>query len=706
MRERLAPRLAWSLWVATIAVTLASLPLRVLNGGDPVPSGVAVGFGFGFSTVGAIVASQRPRNLIGWLFCLISLAFSVAGFAQQYATRAFITAPGSLPGAVAMAWILQWVLWFAFPAGIALVLLLFPDGRPPSPRWSPVAWMAVACALLMVIGSMFEPGQLTDALHNANTTAIGYGVVNPVGMSALGTLPRLLALVGRVGAWLVLVVSAVGLIWRLIRARGDERQQLKWIAYVGAGITGLILAMLVLQGLGQTQLLGIAFSGVLVGILFGIPAAAGIAILKHRLYDIDVVISKTLLFGTLAAFITAVYVLIVVGIGALVGTGGRPNLALSILATAVVAVAFEPVREWAQRAANRTVYGKRATPYEVLSRFSERVAGAYSSDEILPRMARVLAEGTGAASATVWMKIDQQLLPAASWPDGAPTPAAELSERVAGVRHQGELLGELRVSKRAGEPLSPVEEKLLADLASQAGLVLRNVRLTTELQARLKEISEQAVELRASRQRIVAAQDAERRRLERNIHDGAQQHLVALAVKLRLAGTLAKRDSERAKGLLAELRSETAQTLQTLQDLARGIYPPLLREQGLAAALQAQGGWMDLPVGLKSDGVRRYAPEAEAAVYFCCLEALQNVAKHAHASSVRMHLREANGNLDFSVRDDGIGFDPDQAPRGSGLQNMADRLEAVGGKLEIHGRRGAGTTVSGRIPVRALESME
>ncbi len=259
--------------------------------------------------------------------------------------------------------------------------------------------------------------------------------------------------------------------------------------------------------------------------------------------------------------------------------------------------------------------------------------------------------------------------------------------------------------KPAGEPLSPAEGRLLDDLASQAGLVLSNVRLTAELEARLERIAAQANELRASRQRIVAAQDAERRRLERNIHDGAQQHLVALAVKLRLAKGLIRKDPARSRSLLTEIREETGDAIDTLTDLSRGIYPALLEEQGIAAALAAQYTRSSIPVSLSSDGIRRYPIEVEAAVYFCCLEALQNASKYAGATSVQIELRAVTAGVEFDVRDDGVGFDPSTTPPGTGLNSMADRLAVLGGDLEIASAPGSGTIVRGRLPVGATETV-
>jgi signal transduction histidine kinase len=425
-----------------------------------------------------------------------------------------------------------------------------------------------------------------------------------------------------------------------------------------------------------------------------IPASIGFAVLKYRLYDIDVVINKTVVFASLALFITAVYVAIVVGVGAIVGATNDP--VLSAVAAAVVALAFQPVRRRAQRLADRVVYGKRATPYEVLSEFSDRLAGTYATEDLLPRMVRILAEGTGAARADVWVRAADTLRPAATWPTDAPAlepvHADTLPEDAIAVRHQGELLGALSVVKKPGESSSAQEDKLIADLASQAGLVLRNAGLTQELLARLEE-------LQASRLRLVAAQDQERRKIERNLHDGAQQQLVALSVKLRLAEQLADRDTAKTKELLAQLQADTGDALETLRDLARGIYPPLLADKGLAAALESQVRRSPVPVRIEADGTGRYPQDAEAAVYFCCLEALQNVAKYANASQATVRLSDGDGALRFEVHDDGSGFDTSLTAYGTGVQGMADRLAALGGSIEIASSPGAGTTVTGTVPV-------
>jgi signal transduction histidine kinase len=700
--RRAAPVLAVGLGVLAAAIGVATVPLVVANRAASAASGdipvavVAVSFGF----VGALVASRQPRNPTGWLFLFVALAFALGGVADEYALYALLTHRGSLPGGVWAVWLTSWWQVLLFPAGaIALLMLVLPDGRLLSRRWRWVARLAVILSALGVLGGIFVAGPLATGTPNFPTPQ------NPLGVDANGPLGSAFSLFA--AAWLpgfvVFALAAAAPLVRFRRSRGDERQQLKWIAYAVV-VSGTAVILTSLGNVFFPNFPDWPGSAAL-GSGFGIalPLATGIAIFKYRLYGIDVVISRTLVYGSLAVFITAVYVGIAVGIGALVGGGGKPNLGLSILATAIVAVGFQPVRERVQRVANRLVYGKRATPYEVLSQFSEHVAESYAVDDVMPRMARVLAEGTGAQRADVWLRSAGAWYQAAVWPGDAvraepivavngTLPLIEGAGRLVEVRHQGDLLGALGVTKRSGETLTPVEENLLNHLAGQAGLVLKNVGLTSDLQARL-------VDLRASRQRLVTAQDEERRRLERNLHDGAQQHLVALKVKLGLAEMLASRDPEKARATISQLKDDADKALETLRDLARGIYPPLLADKGLAVALESQARKATVPVVVDATLTRRYPQEVEAAVYFCCLEALQNIQKYAQASKATIRLREQDDALRFEIEDDGTGFEVATTRKGAGLSNMVDRFDALGGEVDVTSAVGQGTRIAGWLRV-------
>jgi signal transduction histidine kinase len=655
------------------------------------------------SIVGALIASRRPASPIGWLFLGIAFIGAIPGVAVQYVVREKLH-PGTLPGAQWMAWLNNWIIALIFPSGmVTFLFLLFPDGRFLSRRWRIFGGVALAHAVFFLVVNMLDPTPIQPRSDLPKFP-------NPLGVRGFPSANGLAGLFGWLGGILILGAAALSLVLRFRRSKGEERQQVKWFVYAVAATVGALLAYTA-AALINNHIPGGPFDAIiLIGFGVALPIACGIAILKHGLFEIDVVINKTVMYGVLAAFFTAVYVGIVVGIGAVVGSNS--NRFLTIAAAVVIAVAFQPVRERARRFANRLVYGKRATPYEVLSEFSERVTGSYSTEDVLPRIAEILGSGTGAARAEVWLRVGSQLRPAAHWPEGKPGHSArpiplrgeELpplpvtgADEAVPVRHQGELLGALAVTMPPSEPLGPTQQKLVQDLASQAGLVLRNVRLTEELKAKLEE-------LQASRVRLVTATDEARRRLERNIHDGAQQQLVAMAVKLRLAEALVGRDPEKERQLLGQLQTETTDALETLRELARGIYPPLLADRGLAEALAAQARKAPMPVEIDARNIGRYSQNAEAAVYFCCLEALQNIAKYAEASRVVVSLAPSDGFLTFAVKDDGVGFDPESKGMGSGLQNMADRLAALGGELEIQSRPGEGTTVGGRIPARPTTS--
>ncbi|MDQ6846780.1 MAG: sensor histidine kinase [Candidatus Dormibacteraeota bacterium] len=695
--ERRAVRLAWTIGMCSVALLVVALVLLVLDW-KAIDAPARTEFQYFLQApivgiLGVLIATRRPRNPIGWLL------LAIAAVAVIVLVAYFIALRGLLSGASPRSWV-GWPATvfgtFGTPGAgallVAFVILFFPTGRLPGPRWRWGAWVVLAAGALLSTSTLLAttPIQLSPRLPS---------VANPLAVPALDGLTNPDSPVFYLTPMLLSGVLVAALVVRFRRSRDVERRQLRWFAFVGAAALGLVILGSLSGVRDVTNKAGFFTIAVLV------PATIGLAVMRYRLYDLDIFISRTIVYSSLAVFITAAYVGIAVGIGTLVGSGGKPNLGLSILATAIVAVGFQPVRERVQHLANRFVYGKRATPYELLSQFSERVAESYATDDVLPHMARVLADATAAESAEVWLRSGHGLRRIAAFPTGTAmsgTPqlknveGSELSipgrDRSVVVLHQGEVLGALAIIKRRGESITPIEVKLMDDLAHQAGLVLKNVGLTADLQARL-------VDLRASRQRLVAAQDDERRKLERNLHDGAQQHLVAIKVKLGLAEMFTSKDPEKAKATLAALKGDADEALETLRDLARGIYPPLLADKGLPAALRSQAAKATLPVTVHAEGVVRYPQETEAALYFCTLEALQNVQKYAQASAAIVRLRDDGESLSIEVADDGRGFDAASVARGAGLTNMEDRLDSLGGVLEVISTPGAGTTLRGSIPV-------
>jgi signal transduction histidine kinase len=671
-REESLRRLAWAVYGLSIVGLGVSLYLDSASGqhGD-VLFGVVV---FTIPTVGFIVLTRRPRTILGWLMLSMGVAFALP--LESYANYALTGPLAPLPGgAIALA--LSQPIWVPFIGISGYLLLLFPDGHVPTPRWRWFSWMCGIGLVVLSLVIIFSPGTFEDS---------GYpNITNPLGLEWLGPW----AFVTVVFAPLIVVGGAVGVFRRLRRTTDQvQRQQLRWLAWSAALIAGSYVLAFFPQLLGapagsqwENWLSTLAvFSFIL------IPITIGLAVLRYRLYDIDVVIRKTVVVAVLVVFVAIVYVALVAAIGVFVGT--RYSNVASGIAAAVVALAFQPVRRWARRAADRLVYGTRATPYEVLTEFGENLADTYGAEDVLPRLARVLGEGVGAQRARVWLDSGASRRIVATWAaddDGGADARRDDDDLVEEVRHQGETLGAMSVLMPANDPIDEPRTQLVTDLAAQAGLVMRNARLVEDL--------------RDSRRRLVAAQDVERRKLERNIHDGAQQQLVALAVKARLAQQFLTRDPDRATEVLAQIEAETQTALEDLRDLARGIYPPLLADKGLAAALEAQGARLPVAVTLHADGVGRYPQDIEAAAYFSCLEAMQNVAKYAQAHAVSLTLTRAGDRLVFVVRDDGVGFDPDAIGYGTGLQGIADRLAALGGSLTVTSAPGHGTTLTGSLPV-------
>ncbi|MFW2383345.1 MAG: ATP-binding protein [Acidimicrobiales bacterium] len=642
-----------------------------------------------YVVVGGLIVARRPGNTIG----LALVAYAAIG---SLGIAAIITAEtldeaGHLDAAA-------WVTLFASvvsPAQIALLAatwLLFPDGRPATAADRTLLRGTGVCIVaLTVIGILASPQALPE------TKAYPHPFLDEDLALAIYDVYTL--------AFLILFFFGIFVAVRLIRRmrHGDpiERHQVLWVA------VAVILNITVLIGNAFIQPLGTddrAFWLIDAVAITLIPLGIGVAIFRYRLYDIDTIVSRSVTFGALALFIGGVYIAIVVGVGEFLG--GEAGFGLSIVASVLVAMAFQPMRRRVERWANRLVYGERATPYEVLARFSSRSA-ELSDQELLQRVPRLIADGTGAATATLWTRSGDGFQMVANWPEEEETRHLADNQNFSDPRadhslpvfHDGELLGGISLVKAGGETVTASEQALLVDLASGLGLALRNTRLTGALR-------HQVTELESSRERVLAASDDARRALERDLDSGPQQQLVALKVMLGPIRVLADRaGAQKTAGLVATLESDAGDAIAAVRDFAGGIYPPLLEAEGLAAAIGHQTRTAAVPVHVSDGRVPRLPRDIEAAVYFSVLEALQNTAKYADATQATVTLTTRGGMLTFEVRDDGSGFDSESVAAGVGLTGMADRLDTVGGQVTIESTPGEGTTVLGKIPTGDLASV-
>jgi signal transduction histidine kinase len=464
-------------------------------------------------------------------------------------------------------------------------------------------------------------------------------------------------------------------------------------------------------------------------------AAPGLGLIhRRRPRRLHRLLVHAILLAGLLGVIATVQLLVLLVLGRFPTDGERTVLFVSMIAAAVAALLYQRARRRLEQVVVRFRPAGREAPADVMRALGLRLSRAVPLDELLLEVSEALRRGLALDSAEVWTGSGGLLERTTADPDrewaslslsaaeesvivraGVSGPAwvnvwlptllegrRHRSLRVAPIAHSGELLG-LIVAERppGGASFDERDERVLAELARQVGLALRNVRLDSQLQASLHEVKRQAEQLSASRARVVSAADAERRRIERDLHDGAQQQLVALCANLRLARELSGSDPEQATALLEQLGNDVVAALEELRELAHGIYPPLLADRGLAEALSAVVARAPVPTRLEAVSIGRYAPQLEATVYFCCLEALQNAGKYAgEAASATVRVSENEAGLLFEVSDDGAGFDPGRSVPGAGLTNMTDRVGAIGGSLRIEASPGRGARIAGAIPLR------
>ena len=683
------------------------------------------------------------RLLAGVLLPLLTVAVAVAGLrvrgplsAGQAVAVGLILA-GAVSAAILARTAQRVPLWQvacgALAAGVALAAARVGE-EGTGGQYQAVRDVATLAALAVIAISVhtllaLPDGMLAGQGRRAGTW-LAYGTVAAAGIG-LVIAGRPVAVWAAVVAWPLAAACALPAVrLRYLAAAGRDRQRMQWVAAGAVVAAGAAMVVGVLHVLvGWPGPVAAVAGGCAVFVAFGMLAGESLPLGPCG----GRVLVQVLSVAGFTVVVAAIYLVIVLGIG----TGpsdpsDREILGLSMLAAAVAAIGYLPVRDRLVDSATRFVYGAREAPEETLRTFGSRMTRAIPMDELLLQLAESLRKTMALSSAEVYTGTGDVLERAAAVPDTGPRsvvvtgreravvaragvsgnawasvwlPAvlngrAQVHVRIAPVSHAGELLG-LIVAERpaADDAFSDEDDRVLTELARQVGLAVHNARLDTALQTTLDELRKQADELRQSRARIVASGDAERRRVERNLHDGAQQHLVAMAVNLRLARDIVAEDPQAAGEMLDQLADDVRSTIQELRELAHGIYPPLLAGGGLGEALRAAGNRSPLPVTVTTGGIGRYTPDIEAAVYFCCLEALQNAAKHAQGARVHVRVWEESGGLLFSVADDGPGFDPPRARSGHGFVNMADRLGAIGGTVRWESQPGHGAQVLGTIPL-------
>jgi len=637
-----------------------------------------------FPVVGALIACRHPGNPIGWICLVVGILWMFVTMSSFYAYLGLVAMPGSVPfpaeiGSLAAS------LWVPAVGLLGIYLpLLFPDGRLPSGRWRLLAWLSGVVILVVSVAVIIEPGPMAD---------FG-GAPNPFGLK--GRLPLMLGYV-IVLLPLCMLTSAFSLILRFRRSGGEVRQQIKWIAFA-ASVVGLLYLVTLFSTYvftpdsswfaGQLPWIGFLQNAVLLSYA-GVPVAIGFAVLKYRLYDLDFVINRALVYGALTASVVAIYVLIVGYLGALFRTGG--NLFVSLVATGLVAVLFQPLRERLQRGVNRLMHGERDDPYAVVSRLGQRLEATHSPDAVLNTITQTVREA---------LKLSYVAVALENAGD-APAVAASAGKPVdeplrLPLTYQNEPVGELLIGSRSpGEGFSAADRRLLDALARQAGIAAHAVRLTADLQR--------------SRERLVTAREEERRRLRRDLHDGLGAQLAGLNIQAGILRRSIRRDPAAAEELTAELKTELQSAIADIRRLVYDLRPPALDDLGLVTALRQLAERYgaenkDLRVTVEASeeaGLPPLPAAVEVAVYRVAQEALTNVVRHAEAKTCVVRLATEDG-ANLEVVDDGVGI-PSQRTAGVGLSSMQERAAELGGVCIVEPVSEGGTRVVLCLPLPTKE---
>ena len=645
----------------------ATVPVAVVDGRAlkelPWVAGTAL-----FVAAAALVHHRRPQlPLARWLAVaagLVGLVQALDGVLIQYAT---ILAPSR---AALLVFTYQSV---SVLGGIALVHLigLFPDGGPEHPAERRVL-RALWWLLPVPVLALFATSTLVLPAHHQLAP-----IPNPYQLAWLAWLgPALGAVLAGLAS--VFVLGVVLLVPRYRRADAARRRQIRWLLVptafaAGVAVTDLVAWRLFPDG-SPSPAAEAALTTLWLLAIASLPTAIALAVLRPNLLDVDRLLRRTLVYGALWAIIAAVYVGAAAGLG--LAAGRRFPLGLAIVLTVVATVVFQPARARLERAADHWVFGTRTDPAQLVQRLGTTLEGTVELESLLPRMADTLQEGLGLTWARVRLDTAEAGDDAGGW--GA---ASDLVLRVP-IELDGEQLGIVECGPRRQGALTTEDAALVRTFARQAALAVRNVRLTAELER--------------SRTRLVRAQETERRRLERDLHDGVQQDLVAL---LGHTARLRRDLDDDGAAVVDEVQAGLRHVLGELRELAHGIHPSVLSDRGLLEAVESLATRSAVPVAVRADPTLRglrFAQAIEGAGYFTVAEALANASKHAEATTVDVALVHRDGHLDITVHDDGAGFDPATAV-GDGLVNLAERLAALGGRLHVDSRPDGGTTLTARL---------
>jgi signal transduction histidine kinase len=606
------------------------------------------------ATVGSALMIRRPRHPVGWLFLSLAIAISASGVIDGYAAYGAVARRGSLPAAdfVAVVGDLTFIPWLMI---LTLILLVTPGGRVHGPRWRIAAWAAMVSGAAAVVLHLLEP-------YRGDYASLGL-IHNPIALNSLATPLQMAGFVALIVLQAVLLAAAAAIVFRFRRAKDGRRRQLRWMAFAAIPFPALVVGAFVAASLDNQVLLAIMAGG-FVAI---IPIAAGLAIEQDHLYDADRLLSRGLTYGLLTALVVACYAVVVVFVGDSLGDLGGGSQVPAVVATLAAMSVAAPMRRWIQDGIDRRFNRRRFEAVATVQRFVRDPSPGVSLEDVLRS-----ATGDPALAVAYWIDDRALWVTAGGEPGSGGEPFVEVA--------------------RNGAPLARISfdttraERTVVEAASAAGLSeLENVRLRAA-------IALQLVEVRESRSRIVAAQLAERRKIERNLHDGAQQRLLALALQLRAAemsGTPA-----RAFQTLGSAVDEIQLAVRELRDLANGLHPSVLADGGLQAALDTLAAHTAVKVRLEAT-VERFAPATEEAAWFIACEAVTNAVKHAVPTMVEIRACEENGRLVLVIEDDGIGG---ADPAGRGLRGIADRAEAAGGRLRVEARPGGGTIVVAELP--------